>query len=586
MPHGWTGRVLEVDLTRGQTRVIEPAAEIYEREIGGKGLGGYYLYERAALPWDDPQLPLLLFTGPLVGTAAPTSGRMHVLSRSPLTGTVGDVSVGGGLGTEIKRAGYDGIIVRGRAPRWTGIEIADDAVRFVDATGLVGLPVGTAAARLAGRGSVALIGPAAEHGVRFASLMVDRHYVAARGGIGLSFAAKRLKYFSVSGSGAVAVADPERLRIAREDVFRLAAASSVLLGEHGLAARGTPALYDLMHARRMMPTDNFARTRFAAAPGLNASALARRFNPKRVGCNGCHILCKKRTAGGEHLPEFETLSHFTALIGNADLEVAVAANDLCNELGMDTISAASTIACYREISGDEIDGPRLLGLLEQIGRGAAGLGADLGQGSKAFAAGRGRPELSMSVKGQELPAYDPRGAYGMALGYAVSTRGGCHLRAYPIGHEILRKPVATDRFSFAGKARIIKIAEDLNAVIDSLTACKFIFFAASLEEYAKAFTAVTGVPRSSTELSFAGERIYYRERLINARCGFTARDDDLPPRFFTEPGSAGPGFEVPPIDRPRFLAARAAYYRVRGLDANGLPLAERAAALELPWNDC
>jgi len=578
--------VLEVDLTRGTTLVVEPPAAVYEREIGGKGLAGYYLYDRCDLAYDDAEMPLLLFTGPLVGTSAPTSGRMHVMSRSPLTGTVGDASVGGGLGTALKRAGLDGIIVVGRADRWTGIEIDDDQVRLVDATALEGLPTSEAHEQLAGRGSVALIGIAAERGVQFASLMVDRHYAAARNGIGLSFAAKRLKYLTVQGSGKVTVADPAALKTARADVLRLAAASSILLGEHGLAERGTPALYDLMHARRMMPTDNFARTCFAPAPTLNASALAARFAPKRVGCKGCHILCKKRAANGAHLPEFETLSHFTALVGNTDLDAAFAANDLCNELGMDTISAASTIACHRELTGEDASGERLVELVEQIGRGAAGLGAELGQGSRAYAAARGRPELSISVKGQELPAYDPRGAYGMALGYAVSTRGGCHLRAYPIGHEILRKPVATDRFSFAGKARIIKIAEDLNAIIDSLTACKFVFFAASLEEYAKAFSAVTGVPRSSTELSLTGARIYYRERMMNARCGFGAADDDLPPRFFTEPGSAGPGFDVPPIDRRRFLTARGDYYRVRGLDADGQPRADNAAKLELEWNDC
>jgi len=187
----------------------------------------------------------------------------------------------------------------------------------------------------------------------------------------------------------------------------------------------------------------------------------------------------------------------------------------------------------------------------------------------------------MSVKGLELPAYDPRGAYGMSLAYALSTRGGCHLRAYPVSHEILRKPVATDRFTFSGKARIIKIAEDLNAVVDSLTACKFIFFAAGLEEYAKAYTAVTGAPSTAQDLLKVGECIYYNERIMNGLNGFDADDDDLPQRFFEESGTGGNGIEIKPLDRQTFLEARAKYYRIRGLTDKGQATAEKTKALGL-----
>jgi aldehyde:ferredoxin oxidoreductase len=282
---------------------------------------------------------------------------------------------------------------------------------------------------------------------------------------------------------------------------------------------------------------------------------------------------------GTHIPEFETMSHFSALLENDSIETVSRANALCNDLGMDTISAAATLACFAEISGEPLSGPRILALLEEIGRGR-GLGLELGQGSSRFAQARGRPELSMTVKGQELPAYDPRGAYGMALGYATSTRGACHLRAYPISHEILRKPVATDRLSFAGKARIIKIAEDLNAVVDSLTACKFVFFASSLEEYARVYAAVTGVDTTAQDLFGTGERIYYRERMMNALNGFSSAEDDLPARFFAE-GASSPGA----LSREEFLATRAGYYRIRGLDPRGMPTREKAAELGLVWEE-
>ena len=583
--NGWTGRILHVDLSARRLSVETPPLERYERFLGGKGLAGFYLAPHITAPWDAPEMPVVLMTGPLVGTPSPTSGRMTIASRSPLTGTIADASVGGRLGTTLKRAGWDGVVFTGRSEAPVGLTIDDEEIAFASATSFVPQETGARFAALDEWGAVATVGPAANHGVRFANVMVDGGYAAGRGGLGLCFAAKGLQYVAVRGSGRVAVADPEALRRVREEIFRLADASPILTGEYGLKRYGTGALYDLIHSRRMMPTDNFRATHFAPAPSLNAVAYERRYTPRKGGCLGCTVRCKRSAAAdGRHLPEFETMAHFTALLGNTDLELVMAANARCNELGMDTISAGVTLACHAELSGQALSPARVLALLDEIG-GGRGEGRALGEGSLRYARAAGRPEAAMAVKGQELPAYDPRGAYGMALGYVTSTRGGCHLRAYPISHEILRKPVATDRFTFSGKARVIKISEDKNAVVDSLTACKFLFFAATLEEYAKAYSAVTGRPASTHDLMLVGERIDYQERMMNARNGFAARDDDLPPRFFTEPGTSGNRVEVPPLDRAAFLAARAAYYRVRGLDEEGRPLRARAEALELAWID-
>ena len=417
-----------------------------------------------------------------------------ILSRSPLTGAICDSSVGGKMATQLKRAGFDGLVITGVSDKPCGIEINDDIVEIVE-TDLWGETVDVVFDRLEADGaddmSMACIGPAAENGARMAAIMVDRHHAAGRGGLGLTWAFRNLKYISIKGTGKVRVHDKNALKEAREEIFRLTAASPVLLGQHGFSCWGTGAIFDLIDSRRMMPTDNFKKTRFDGAHKLNAAAYKAAFEPRKHGCKGCHILCKKIAKDGRTMPEFETMSPFTALIGNPDMELVVQANDLCNRLGLDTISAGATLACYREITGEDFTAASLIKALYDM----AG-GGYLGKGSLDFAQSCGKPELSMSVKGMELPAYDPRGAYGMSLAYAMSTRGGCHLRAYPISHEILRKPVATDRFSFSGKARIVKIAEDANAVIDSLTACKFTFLAASLEEYAKAFTSVTGVPSS------------------------------------------------------------------------------------------
>ena len=580
---GWTGHILKIDLENRSYRVESPASEIYEKYIGGKGLSGYYLKQHITRSWDDPLMPLLFFTGPLTATLAPTSGRMTVMSRSPLTGTIGDASVGGKFGTALKRAGWDGIIISGKSPTPVGIEITDKRVVFTEAEFLSGLSISDMIPRFKEKGAFAATGPAAEHGVRFANIMFDGHYAAGRNGLGLVFSSKNLKYISVSGKSKPLVKDISGLKKAREDILRLGAASPVLMGELGISRFGTGALFDLTSSRRMMPTDNFKKTFFDSSVSLNAHAYEKRYGYRKTGCKGCHILCKKKGTRGEILPEFETMNHFTALLGNDDISVAVAANRICNDMGMDTISTGATLACYAEMREKPLEKEEILGLLEDIAFGR-NKGRMLGAGSHFYANEYGKPEAAMTVKKQELPAYDPRGAYGMALAYAVSTRGGCHLRAYTIGSEVLRKPVPTDRFSFAGKARIVKIAEDANAVIDSLTACKFMFFAATLEEYAKALSSVTGVPSSGQELLKTGERILYQERMMNHQNGFSFTDDDLPRRFFELPGSGIKQIPIPPLNRDDFISARDDYYTIRGLDEKGRPLKKKAEALGLSWN--
>lgn len=545
-------------------------------------MAGHYLKNDITKTWDDPVMPLLFFTGPLVATPTPTSGRMTVMSRSPLTGTIGDTSVGGRFGTELKKAGWDGVIISGKAHRLTGIEITDREVAFTDAEHLKGLSISRLHKHLATNGSNthAAIGPAAENGVRFANIMFDGHYAAGRNGLGLIFSSKKIKFISVSGNQKPLIYDKNALTNAREDILRLGAASPVLMGELGITHFGTAALFDLTCSRRMMPTENFRKTFFKHWKNINAHTYKLKYGPKKTGCRGCHILCKKIGNNGEILPEFETMNHFSALLNNDDISVVVEANRICNEMGMDTISAGATLACFAEIKGITLTKKDITSLLWDIALNR-GEGKKLGSGSFSYATTHGKPEASMTVKKQELPAYDPRGAYGMALGYAVSTRGGCHLRAYTIGNEVLRKPVPTDRFSFSGKARIVKIAEDMNAVIDSLTACKFMFFGASLEEYAKAYTAVTGISSSGQELLKIGERICYNERVMNHKNGFTKKDDDLPQRFFISPGSGNHHIKIPPLCREDFVKARDDYYHIRGLDENGRPLNEKIEELEL-----
>lgn len=561
---GYTGKSININLTTKEILIYNTPEELCNEYLGGRGFGVKLISERITNNYDSPELPLIFATGPLVGTAAPTSGRMSVVSRSPLTGTVFDCSVGGRFGTELKKAGFDFIEITGVSDRWTILNIENGKVSLEDASSVLGKSTSDMQDIVGSKGSYASIGIAGEKQVRFASIVFDGHYCAGRGGLGAVMGAKRLKAIKVKGDGKVSVADAEGLKHVREEIMRLLRASQAVFGEFGLSEFGTAALVDLIHARRMEPTENFKKTMFPDASSYSGYKMKTHYNAKKTGCAGCPILCKKIGSKGEVIPEFETVSHFGALNGCSDLKAIVEANRICNEYGIDTITAASTIACYSEIVGKRLSPDEMLQILSEIANKSTPLGEALSEGSFRYAASMGHPECSISVKGLELPAYDPRGAYGMALAYATSNRGGCHLRAYPISHEILRKPVSTDRFSFEGKARIIKIAEDLNAVIDSLTACKFVFFAASLEEYAKAVNTVTGNDYNVQSLLKIGERIWNLERHLNELNGFNRSHDDLPERFFTDEGSSSANMRIPAINREEFLKARENYYHIRG----------------------
>ncbi|NVN99785.1 MAG: aldehyde ferredoxin oxidoreductase family protein [Geobacteraceae bacterium] len=578
--HGWKGKILKVDLSRGTAVREDMPVELLHAYLGGRGLGVRLMRDYYHLPADSPEMPLIFAVGPLCGTSAPTAARLSVVSRSPLTDTIYDCSAGGRFAWRLKASGIDALFITGKSETPVTLVINDDEVSLVPAKNLWGKRVKETVAALSIGGSVATIGPAGENGVLFANIMMGEGNSVGRGGLGAVMGWKRLKAIVVNGSAKVEIADQKLFDTARADVMRLFKASPVIFGELGLAEYGTPALVDLMRQRRMAPTENFSKTVFEDSASYSGAAIRRDFAARNDGCYGCPIQCKKSTPQGEHLPEYETVSHFGALNGISSLVSIVKSNTLCNEMGMDTISAAATISAYGEARGLYPHAAEINQLLLQMAE-RSGEGELLSLGSRRYAEAVGRPELSMSVKSLELPAYDPRGAYGMALAYCTSNRGGCHLRAYPISHEILRKPVATDRFSFDGKARIISIAEDTNAAIDSLVACKFSFFGASLEEYSELLSAVTGVHYTPQSLKEIGRNIYLTERFYNWANGFDATDDMLPERFFSEPGSSGEGIEISSIDRDRFELELRKYYRIRGLESDGT-FADRTFLAGLP----
>jgi len=571
-------KALSVDLSSRSTEYGEIDGDISKTFLGGRGMGAWVMGGCPTIDPLDAQAPLIFSTGRLTGSRIPSSGRMAISGFSPLTDTVCTASVGGKLALSMMRAGVDLIVIRGRAEKPLLLVIDDGSVRFEQPDFPTDAPLSEVFGRLASSGgSAAAVGRAAFQGCRYASIMIDGSFASGRGGLGLVMASKNLHAVLVRGTGKIAAQDRQKEETARTDIIRLFDASPAIMGGPGIAHHGTAALVDLMASRRMMPTANFRKTYFEEYRAFCSATIREKKNPKHYACPGCPIACKQRA--GSEIPEFETLSHFGALNENADLDAIIEANRLCNEAGMDTITAASTIACLAEIRGERYTGEALVDKVRQIAT-ATGDGKLLQLGSAALARELKHPDKSMSVKSLELPAYDPRGAYGMALAYCTSTRGACHLRAYPIAHEILRKPVVTDRFSFSGKARIIKIAEDLNAVIDSIGACKFAFFGASLEEYAKGYSAVTGLDCDTQDLLSSGDTIYALERYINTLRGFSRKDDVLPERFYTEPGTPGAGIEVPPIDRAAFEETLSRYYRIRGCNPDGTLTQDKIQELE------
>jgi len=588
--NGWMGKIVKLDLGTGVQEIVEVGDETRRRYIGGRGLG-VKLYADLCSAATDPFADgnaLIFMTGPLTGTLM-TSGRYQVVSRSPLTGTICDSSSGGTFGAVLKAAGLDGLIVTGRAPTPVYLSVHDGEVDVRDASALWGLDTQqtqkAVQAELSAKASVACIGPAGENRILFAAIMNDKDRAAGRGGMGAIMGAKNLKAIAASGGASVAIADPAGYKDVASRLDRMVDKNPVT--GKSLQVLGTSVLVNIINAHGMFPTENFRRGVFNDAEGTSGEKIAESLLQRQSACYKCPIGCGRTTRtkdmSGEG-PEYETVWAFGAHLGISDLTAITEANYACNELGLDTITMGSTIGCAMELceTGAWTAGLRWgeAGKLREWVTDTAyrrGIGADLALGSKRLAARCGRPDLAMQVKGMELPAYDPRGAQGMALSYATSNRGGCHMRAYMIAPEILGHPVFLDRFSTAGKAELVALFQDVSAVVDSAVLCRFLQFAVGISSFAEMLRTVIGLDFSDEELMTTGRRIYTLERLFNNRAGFGRGDDTLPPRFFNEEFQTGSSRHR----RVRLDEMLDDYYAVRGWDKSGAPLPRTLAELGL-----
>lgn len=613
----WTRKILRVNLT-DRTCKSEPLNMQWANDyLGQRGLATKYLVSEID-PKVDPLSPdnkIIWATGPLTGTMASTGGRYSVVTKGPLTGAIACSNSGGYFGAELKFAGWDMVIIEGRASSPVYLSIENDKVEIRDASHLWGKTVWETeetikAAHQDPQVRVSCIGRTGEAGVLYAAIVNDLHRAAGRSGVGAVAGSKNLKALVVRGTlGVGNLANPKEFMKVTYEKKKILKENAVT--GQGLPTYGTQVLMNVINEIGAMPTRNHKDVQFEGARKISAEAMhePRESDGKaqlvnNQGCFGCTIACGRISKidqthytvvnspkywGASGGLEYEAAWSLGCANGVDDIEALQYANMLCNEDGFDPISFGATIGAVMELyemgvlTKEEIgiEAPfgsarALTFLAEQTARGE-GFGKIVGLGSKRLCEKYGHPELSMSVKGQEFPAYDARGVQGMGLTYATSNRGACHLRSYTISSEVLGIPVKTDPLTTEGKPALVKAFQDATAVVDSSGLCVFTTFAWALSDIQPQLQAACEGDWSMEKLDLMGERIWNMERQFNNAAGFTRKDDDLPPRLKNEAATVGPAKGlVSGIDKmiPE-------YYELRGWDTEGRPTAETVARLGL-----
>ena len=615
----WSGNVLRVNLTKG-TCTSEPLNMEWVGEyISQRGLATRYFVEEVD-PKVDPLAPenhLIFATGPLTGTMASTGGRYSVITKGPLTGAIACSNSGGFLGAELRSAGWDMVILEGKSVKPVYLNIENDKAELLAADEIWGKSVWETDEILHKKHQdpqlrIAACGRAAEAGCLYAAIVNDLHRAAGRSGVGAVMASKNLKALAVRGTKGVGnIKDPARFMQTTAEQKKVLADHAVT-GE-GLPTFGTQVLMNVINESGALPTRNMRESQFDGAHNISAEQMAepRKSDGKpnltrNAACFACTIACgristidkghftvenKPQYWGNSGGLEYEAAWALGADTGVDDLDALTYANFICNEDGFDPITFGATVAAAMELfeigaittehtGGVELKfgaAAALTWAAEKVATGE-GFGADLALGSKRLCEKYGHPELSMTVKGQEFPAYDPRGIQGMGLAYATSNRGACHLRGYTVASEILGIPEKTDPLETDGKAGLVKAFQDVTAAWDSTGLCLFTSFAWTLDNVAPQMDAACEGEWTSDRLLEAGERIWNLERDFNAKAGFTAADDTLPPRLLEERAKTGPA-EGKVTGLAEMLPE---YYQERGWTADGQITDETRSRLGLP----
>ncbi len=612
----WTRKILRVNLTQGTCTPEDLNMDWARKYIGQRGLATKYLTEEID-PKVDPLSPenkMIFATGPLTGTGASTSARYSVITKGPLTGAIACSNSGGYFGNELKNAGWDMVIVEGKSSKPVYLYICNDVAELRDAAEIWGTSTWNTEEWIKKTHQdpmmrVASVGIAAENGVLYSAIVNDLHRAAGRSGVGTVMASKNLKAVGVRGTLGVPVNDPQAFMKAASAAKKVLADNAVT--GVGLPTHGTQILMNVINEVGALPTRNAEDVQFEGAGDISAEAMR---EPRRDGttnlvanqaCFGCTIACGRVSKidqshytivnrpeywGASGGLEYEAAWSLGAATGINDLEALTYANFICNEQAIDPITFGATLGAAMElydagvITDEDTGGialnmgsaEALTTMVELTGKGE-GFGAVLGLGSRRLCEKYGHPELSMSVKGLEFPAYDPRGIQGIGLNYATSNRGACHVRGYTVASEILGIPEKTDPLVTDGKAGLVKAFQDATAAVDSAGICLFTTFAWSLEDIAPQVDAACEGEWTVETMLEAGERIWNMERQFNLAAGFTGKDDTLPRRILKDAARTGPAKGlVNGLDK-----MLPEYYELRGWSADGVPTGETLSRLGL-----
>ena len=604
----WAGKLLRVNLTTGEIST-ETLNEQWKNDyLGSRGLASKYLVEEIDASCEplSAENKMIMATGPLTGTMAATGGRYVVVTKGPLTNCIACSNSGGFIGAEMKSAGWDMIIFEGKSPTPVYLYVENEQAQLLPADDIWGTSVWHTDEWLHKKHQdpslrIAAVGRTAENGCLYAGIVNDLHRAAGRSGVGTVMASKNLKAVAIRGTlGVGNLADPAAFMQAVNDAKAVLAENPVT--GQGLPAYGTQVLMNVINEIGALPTNNMKDVQFDGAHAISGEAMhePRKSDGKpnlttNAACFGCTIACgristidqghfsvqnKSQYWGNSGGLEYEAAWALGADNGVDDLDALTYVNFLCNEEGFDPITFGATVAAAMEMYEDGVlskeqtggidfnfgSAEALTKAAEWVANGE-GFGVDLALGSKRLCEKYGRPELSMTVKGQEFPAYDPRGIQGVGLNYATSNRGACHVRGYTVASEVLGIPEKTDPLTAEGKPGLVKAFQDATGAVDSAGLCLFTTFAWSLENIAPQIEAACGGGWTAERLVEVGERIWNMERDFNLRAGITAADDTLPPRLREEAAKTGPAKGI--VSKVAEMMPE--YYDLRGWDSEGVP---------------
>ncbi len=594
---GYANRIAHVDLTAGKVEYKGIPEEWARKYIGARGLGVKYVFENG--PSVDPLSPdniLCFMNGPLTGTAANMSGRMAIVTKSPLTGTVTDSHHGGWSAARLRWSGFDGLIFKGKSDKPVYAYCEDGNVELRDASELWGKGIHETIKHFQDTYgeknlTVMAIGPASENLVKFGCWINEDDRASGRGGTGTVGGSKMLKAIVVKAKKiSIPAKNNEAWKAARKRALATIMDEKNITSPRkgGLSVYGTNVLMNITNTMGALPALNGRQTAFEGAHLIAGEYVNDNILVGNPACHACPVACKKevRITEGEFAGlqmesvEYEPAWSLGANCGNTDINSVAKMIDMSNDLGMDAIEIGDVMATYIEATtkgytnGDgglkEGDYMAMVDTVMKVAM-REGVGNILADGCDAVAAHFGHSEIAMTCKGQGIPAYDPRGIKGMGIAYATSNRGACHLRAYTPAVELSLIPLTADPLEWKGKGDVTKLLQDIHAFSDSLDLCKFSAFAEGAEEYASQYAAMLGLESFTVDdVLETGERIYNLERYYNNLAGFGEGSDKLPARFTEEP-STMPGSEGHVCELDLMLDE---YYKGRGWENGVVPEAK------------